>query len=115
MAFNLIRCSGLFEYLSSGLESAVSTYQYALDYIKGRQAERGHESEIIWIELASIMYYHSTKGVGGYKLSLFRQTLEQALQLFPNNTIFISFYIWNESKTKIYNRVNALFNMSLKK
>jgi hypothetical protein len=97
------------------LESAISTYQHVLDYITGRQAERGYESEIIWIELASLIYYHSTKGIGGYKPSLLRIKLEEALQLFPNNTIFVSFYVWNESKTKIYNRVNDLFNTSVKR
>jgi hypothetical protein len=42
-----------------------------------------------------------------------RQTMERALILFPNNTIFLAFYIWNESKTKINNRVQKLLNTML--
>lgn len=114
-AFNIVGCSGLFEYLSSGLESACLIYEHALDYINARQADRGYESEIIWIEYAELLYRHSAnKEVGGYKPAILRDAMERALKLFPNNTIFLSFYIWNESKTKIHNRVHQLLNKTLK-
>lgn len=114
-AFYSVGCSGLFEYLSSGLESACLIYEHALDYIKARQAERGYESEIIWIEYAALLYQHSTnRDVGGYRPTILRDAMERALNLFPNNTIFLSFYIWNESKTKIHNRVHQLLNRTLK-
>ncbi|KAG2202419.1 hypothetical protein INT47_008890 [Mucor saturninus] len=114
-AFYSVGCAGLFEYLSSGLESACLIYEHALDYIKARQAERGYESEIIWIEYAALLYRHSTnRDVGGYRPTILRNAMERALILFPNNTIFLSFYIWNESKTKIHNRVHQLLNRTLK-
>jgi hypothetical protein len=113
VAFHITRCYGLFEYLSSGLDSACSIYEHTLDYITGRQAERGYESEIIWIEYATLLYHHSINNSGGYKPSILRDAMERALKLFPNNTIFLAFYIWNESKTKMYNRVHQLLNKSL--
>ncbi|KAG2234395.1 hypothetical protein INT48_003622 [Thamnidium elegans] len=80
-----------------------------------RQAERGYESEMVWIEYAGLLYRHaSNKDTGGYKASVLRDAMEHALKLFPNNTMFLSFYIWNESKTKIYNRVHDLLNKSLR-
>ncbi|KAK4511241.1 uncharacterized protein ATC70_012455 [Mucor velutinosus] len=114
IAINMVACCGLFEYLSSGLDSACLVYQRALDYIKERQAERGYESEMVWIDYATLLYSHATTSTS-YKPGLLRQAMEQALTLFPNNTIFLGFYIWNESKTKIFNRVQHLLNDAVKK
>ncbi|KAI7908306.1 NRDE-2, necessary for RNA interference-domain-containing protein [Cokeromyces recurvatus] len=113
-ALNMISCAALFEYLSSGLDSACSIYEHALEYIKERQAERGYASEAIWIEYAGLLYYHFTTEKM-YKPRVLRYAMERALSLFPNNTIFLAFYIWNESKTKIYNRVQHLLNDALNK
>ena len=112
----LVSCSALFEYLSSGLDSACLVYERALEYIKSRQAERGYESEMIWIEYAGFLYNHATNRSDGlgHKPGLLRQLMERAIDLFPNNTMFLSFYIWNETKTKIMNRVQTLFNKTLK-
>ncbi|CAO0790696.1 unnamed protein product [Mucor circinelloides] len=114
IAIHMVGCCGLFEYLSSGLESACLVYQHALDYIKERQAERGYESEMVWVEYATLLYRHATTSTS-YKPGLLRQAMEQALALFPNNTIFLGFYIWNESKTKIFNRVQHMLNDAVKK
>jgi hypothetical protein len=106
----------LFEYLSSGLDSACLIYERALGYIRERQAERGYESEMIWADYASLLYRDASSTMNsGYKPGMLRQTMERALALFPNNTMFLSFYIWNESKTKIYNRVQHLLNDILNK
>ncbi|KAI8647113.1 NRDE-2, necessary for RNA interference-domain-containing protein [Parasitella parasitica] len=113
IAINMVGCSALFEYLSSGLDSACLVYQHALDYIKDRQAERGYEAEVVWIDYATLLYRHATTNTS-YKPGLLRQAMEHALALFPNNTIFLAFYIWNESKTKIYNRVQHLLNDAVK-
>ncbi|KAL9542170.1 hypothetical protein MBANPS3_008745 [Mucor bainieri] len=114
IAINMVACCGLFEYLSSGLDSACLVYQRALDYIKERQAERGYESEMVWTDYATLLYRHATTS-SSYKPGLLRQAMEQALALFPNNTIFLGFYMWNESKTKIFNRVQHLLNDAVKK
>ncbi|KAF1799857.1 NRDE-2, necessary for RNA interference-domain-containing protein [Mucor lusitanicus] len=114
IAINMVACCGLFEYLSSGLDSACLVYQRALDYIKERRAERGYESEMVWIDYATLLYRHATTS-SSYKPGLLRHAMEQALALFPNNTIFLGFYMWNESKTKIFNRVQHLLNDAVKK
>lgn len=114
IALNMVACCGLFEYLSSGLDSACLVYQHALDYIKERQAERGYESETMWIDYATLLYRHATTS-SSYKPGILRQAMEQALALFPNNTIFLGFYMWNESKTKLFNRVQHLLNDAVKK
>ncbi|CEP11433.1 hypothetical protein [Parasitella parasitica] len=114
IAVSMVGCSALFEYLSSGLDSACLVYRHALDYIKDRQAERGYESEVVWIDYATLLYRHAATSTS-YKPGSLRQAMEHALALFPNNTIFLAFYIWNESKTKIYNRVQHLLNDAVRK
>ncbi|KAG1083709.1 hypothetical protein G6F42_022106 [Rhizopus arrhizus] len=69
---------------------------------------------MVWVEYATLLYRHATTSTS-YKPGLLRQAMEQALALFPNNTIFLGFYIWNESKTKIFNRVQHMLNDAVKK
>ncbi|KAI8972712.1 NRDE-2, necessary for RNA interference-domain-containing protein [Pilobolus umbonatus] len=113
-AFSIISCYALFEYLSTGITNALTVYENALSFIQDNQAERGYESEIVWVEYAWLLYRHANNK-GGYKVNEFRKTMERALTLFPNNTIFISLFVWNESKSKFYNRVQTLFNNALRK
>ncbi|KAI8968975.1 NRDE-2, necessary for RNA interference-domain-containing protein [Mycotypha africana] len=120
-AINFTRCYALFEYLSGGLDSACLIYEHALKYLVESKAEKGYESEMIWIDYATLVYQHArnvtiksgNSGDDLYKPSRLRQLMERALALFPNNTIFLSFYIWNESRTKIYNRVQQLLSNAL--
>ncbi|KAI8051900.1 NRDE-2, necessary for RNA interference-domain-containing protein [Gilbertella persicaria] len=111
-AFYTIVCCGLFEYLSSGISSAQVVYEHALEYIRERHAERGYAAEMLWTEYATLLYHHALSQT--HKASAIRTAMERALALFPNNTMFLSFYVWNESKTKIYNRVQHLLNDKLK-
>ena len=114
---NMVVCSALFEYLSSGLENACKVFDRTLDYIKERKAERGYVSELVMTEYANLLYQHTKyhQLEGGFQPRMMRRKMEQAIQLFPNNTMFFSFYIWNESRAKVFNRVQALFNTVLSK
>ncbi|KAG0944610.1 hypothetical protein G6F29_004478 [Rhizopus arrhizus] len=117
VGISLVVCSALFEYLSSGLDHACRVFERALDYIKERQAERGYVSEIIMTEYANILYRHTKyhQFEGGFQPRIMRGVMERSIQLFPNNTMFFAFYIWNESRAKVFNRVQKLFNDSLSK
>lgn len=117
VGISLVICSALFEYLSSGLDHACRVFERALDYIKERQAERGYVSEIIMTEYANMLYRHAKyhQFEGGFQPRIMRGVMERSIQLFPNNTMFFAFYIWNESRAKVFNRVQKLFNDSLSK
>ncbi|KAF7728244.1 hypothetical protein EC973_006525 [Apophysomyces ossiformis] len=108
-------CYGLFEYLTVGITSACAIYERVFSYIEERRAERGFTSETMWIAYAELLYRHAARGYGGYKPTLLRNAMERALSLFPNNTVFLSLYIWNEKRTKIRNRVRTLFSQALDK
>ncbi|KAI7885758.1 DUF1740-domain-containing protein [Lichtheimia hyalospora FSU 10163] len=106
-------CYALLQYITRGVEAASEVYERGLEYIKERQAERGFESEVLWVAYARLLYQHAVEGGIGYKPSQMRVLLERALALFPNNTIFISLHVWNETRTKIYNRVRKFFTQAL--
>ncbi|KAI9025805.1 NRDE-2, necessary for RNA interference-domain-containing protein, partial [Phycomyces nitens] len=108
-------CYALFEYLTFGLEAACAVYEQALLYIKDHQAERGFASETMWIAYAELLYRHATRGYGGHKPIILREAMERALQLFPNNTLFLGLFIWNEARTRIHNRVRNFFGLALDK
>ncbi|KAG0177112.1 hypothetical protein DFQ28_006393 [Apophysomyces sp. BC1034] len=108
-------CYALFEYLTVGIESASAVYERVLSYIQNRRAERGFSCETMWIAYAELLYRHATRGYGGYKPTLLRNAMERALALFPNNTVFLSLFIWNEKRTKICNRVRTFFSQALDK
>ncbi|KAI8876533.1 DUF1740-domain-containing protein [Backusella circina FSU 941] len=116
-AHDIILCSASFEYLSCGIEEASRVYEHALKYLKERHADRSYASETLWIEYARLHYHHAIKQTTsfGYQPQVVRSILLQALELYPNNTIFIALHAWNESRTKIYSRVKTFFDNSLKK
>ncbi|RCH97051.1 hypothetical protein CU098_008002, partial [Rhizopus stolonifer] len=116
-AINLVACSALFEYLSSDLDYACKVFERAIEYIKERKAERGYASEMIMTEYAHLLYRHTKYHPfeGGFQPRIMRSVVEKSIELFPNNTMFFAFYIWNESRAKVFNRVQKLFNGSLTK
>ncbi|KAI9313832.1 NRDE-2, necessary for RNA interference-domain-containing protein [Dichotomocladium elegans] len=114
VAHHYVVCYALFQYLTRGIDAASAVYESSLDYIQERQAERGFESEILWVSYVRTLYRHATTGGVGYRPAQLRIVLERALKLFPNNTVFIALFVWNETRTKIYNRVRNVFTSSLK-
>jgi hypothetical protein len=49
-----------------------------------------------------------------FKSSVLRQVLENALNLFPHNSLFWTLYGWNEGSTKIENRFRRFLNVKIK-
>lgn len=95
------------------MAAACRVYDTALEYIRDRQAERGFESEMLWVSKVCFLYRHAISGQDIHQPDEMRNTLEKAFSLFPNNTIFIGIYAWNESRLRIMNRVRAMFARSL--
>lgn len=114
-AYHYHACYALFQYLTQGIDAGSEVYEQLLQYIQERHAERGFESESIWVSYAELLYRHATNGFGGYKPGQLRKILERAVALFPNNTIFLGLFIWNEARTKLYNRVRIHFTKALER
>ncbi|KAI8088685.1 NRDE-2, necessary for RNA interference-domain-containing protein [Halteromyces radiatus] len=116
MAYESLVCYGLFVYLVDSIDSAVQVYEDLLDYLRQHHIERGFFSEKVWVAYVELLHRHSTKRKeNGYRPGLLRQACSSGLELFPNNTILLGLFMWNESRTWIYNRVQDFFTRNLER
>lgn len=113
MAYELLQCHALFEYLVRGVDAAGQVYQQVFDYLTENQIDRSFISEKIWVSHVELLYQHTIRKDSGFQPGKLRQATKQGLALFPNNTILLGLFIWNESKTWIYNRVQDFFATTL--
>ncbi|OZJ02841.1 hypothetical protein BZG36_03228 [Bifiguratus adelaidae] len=97
----------LFEYLANGIMAASKIFDWVLDVYKERKVERSIDAEELCMAYAKLLYHHQTTSKS-YQPKVLRSVLEMALVSFPNNTAFLSLYVWNESRTKIEGRVRTL-------
>ncbi|KAI8340046.1 NRDE-2, necessary for RNA interference-domain-containing protein [Chlamydoabsidia padenii] len=113
IAYESLVCHALFEYLVNGVDGASQVYQQIFDYLSENHIDRGFISEKIRVSHVELLYHHAIRNNSGYQPSKLRHATKHGLALFPNNTILLGLFIWNESKTWIYNRVQGLFATSL--
>lgn len=94
--------SALFTYLTRGINA---TQDILLQHIR-RLPPGSAQAEDAFQLLTKILFEHSSRYPG--PASLMRDVLELAIASFPNNTSFLSLYIWSESRGSIYGRVQKL-------
>lgn len=107
--FNDIRA--LLEYLSEGpkLDAALTVYDEFVLELERRSVARTFPGihELCLCRKARLVYLNSITAKAFKPITL-RSTLEAALGIFPQNTAFLSLYSWNESRTKIENRLRTI-------
>ncbi|KAI9286695.1 NRDE-2, necessary for RNA interference-domain-containing protein [Umbelopsis sp. AD052] len=113
-AYQYFVCQGLFEYLTQGVEAACDVFEGLWKYYTDRGVERSIDNEMLLVAYGRMLYRHSSKR-GGYKPSVMRDMLTRSLELFPNNTILLSLFMWNEARTKIENRVRQHLNQAIER
>lgn len=59
------------------------------------------------LQFSARLLWHHVR-TGPFRPALTRFRMEEALQVFPQNTIFLSLYAWNESRARIDDRVRAM-------
>lgn len=59
------------------------------------------------LQFSARLLWHHVR-TGPFRPALVRLQMEEALYLFPRNTIFLSLYAWNESRARIDDRVRAM-------
>lgn len=94
--------------LTQNLDAAVIIYQDIIKSVQKRASNSVLE-EIIHQQLARKVYHFAITS-RSFKPSLLRLILEDALKLFPLNTLLISLYAWNEARTKIENRTRRFIS-----
>lgn len=107
--FNDIRA--LLEYLgeSLNLDAALTVYDEFASELERRSVARTFPEihELCLSRKARLVYLNSISAKSFKPIAL-RSTLEAALGIFPQNTAFLSLYSWNESRTKIENRLRTV-------
>ncbi|KAI6246263.1 Nuclear exosome regulator NRDE2 [Erysiphe necator] len=109
-------CLALLEYLSSfprqdtslelqgNIKNALKLYTSISQILHENKQRKSHE--ILLQSASRLLFYHCR--CGSYSPAFVREYLSDFLQKFPQNTIFISFYSWNESRLRIDDRVRYL-------
>src|SRR4051812_21833589 len=100
--------------MSQGVSAACVVFDTALAALEMRGAGRSIDAESIYIAYAKLLYRHTTSGEA-FKPRLLGSVLDKALEMFPNNTILMSLFLWNEARTKIEGRVRRFLNQILER
>lgn len=93
---------GLYSYLTGDVEQFCSTFSEALENLE----LRGEKSEDVWQAYCHILHLHTQQHASPARL--LRDTLETALERYPNNTQFLSLYLSTQLGHKIHGRVQRL-------
>ena len=104
-----IDCLVLFAYLksSSSLSAATSTFQSNVQRLANYTPSSSPAQEMIHQSFARLLYHHVTHHQF-VKPSDVRSFLTESIRLFPQNTIFLSLYAWNETRFRIDDRVRSI-------
>lgn len=109
VVYNEVRA--LLEYLSRDQDviATLSIYDSLIQELERRDLTGPLSAvhELCLMSKARLLYHHATTGKM-FKMKVMRDALEKALARFPNNSIFLGLYAWNEGRTKIENRVRTL-------
>jgi hypothetical protein len=88
--------------ISSAFDSCASFSQILVN--RNLTGDTSHE---LFLQSAACLLLHHAR-IGPFRPALIREHLIHFLKLFPQNTIFLSLYAWNESRLKIDNRVRNI-------
>ena len=111
-------CLALLEYLTSAssnetqssaqgdITSALSVFMAFSQTLTDRHLVNTTSHELLLQSATRLLYHHAR--IGPFRPALLRQHLTHFIVLFPQNTIFLSLYTWNESRLRIDNRVRNI-------
>lgn len=88
----------LFEYLSRNLPAAADVLERHLFRLDCAGATGSAEHEEALAMYAKLLHRHMLFG-GGYRPAQLRNVLERAIQQFPNDTLFLSLFYYNERES----------------
>nr|KMM71468.1 hypothetical protein CPAG_07775 [Coccidioides posadasii RMSCC 3488] len=107
-------CLALLHYLTRTfeIESALSIYRAAEERLKDSHLEQTPLAELLHQSKAKLLWYHVSNTMK-YKPALVREELSNSLSLFPNNSIFLSIFAYNESRFRIDDRVRLILRQHI--
>ncbi|TVY42146.1 Protein NRDE2-like protein [Lachnellula subtilissima] len=111
-------CLAMFEYLTANssqepqselqgdIATALACYEKISNTLTNRNLSQSPSHELLLQSAARLLYHHAR--VGPFRPVLLRERLSHFIILFPQNTMFLSLYTWNESRLRIDNRVRNI-------
>lgn len=99
----------MFEYLTVGLEASCEIFQKSLQLFK--EGDKMHED--ILVAYGKLVQRHSIQHPT--PPGILRNILLNALDIYPNNYLFINLFIDNEARSQMANRIRTFFSESLTK
>ncbi|KAH0541960.1 hypothetical protein FGG08_003592 [Glutinoglossum americanum] len=108
-AVYFVECSAILEYLhrSRDADAAVAIFQKASDSFDKQGLAGCIAQELLHHGKARLLHFHATMS-RSFKPSLLRDELAESIKMFPQNTIFLSLFSWNETRSRIDDRVRSI-------
>lgn len=101
-------CLALFQYLmEKSFEAALGVYASAVLKLRELLAEeemKAFTAELLHQARARLVHFHIERK-GKFKPSQIHSLLKESTFLFHHNTIFLSLFMWNESRFPIFDRI----------
>ena len=99
----------LLSYLTSSqsLSATQSTFSTQLTALSTHFQPTPLPHELLHQSFARLLHHHATH-IPLFKPATIREALAISIALFPQNTIFLSLYAWNESRFRIDDRVRSI-------
>lgn len=104
-----IECMILFAYLRNvaSVSAASSALKSNIALLSTHVSSSSSNHEYLHQSFARLLYYHATH-THIFKPSDIRSILAENINQFPQNTIFLSLYAWNEARFRISDRVRSI-------
>lgn len=103
---SLVFALALLEYATTGIEAAQQVIQQQIAHLRHEGLHSAEEEEAHAL-CAKICYRHMQTATL-FRPGLMRAGLENAIDHFPRNSIFLSLYLHNEARSRIENRVRGM-------
>ena len=88
------------------LENALLVYERAFKTLSHRGRKWEVYLELLHQSRARLLYHHAVTS-RLYRPALLREELARSIELYPQNTIFMSLYAWNEARFRVNDRVRS--------
>lgn len=94
------------------LSEALEVYDNAEQRLEPQKQDRAAFLEPVHQAKARLLYHHTIEN-RVYKPAQVREELYKSVLLFPQNTIFLSLFAFNEARFRIENRVRSLLTRQI--
>ncbi|KAI9817339.1 MAG: hypothetical protein M1826_001621 [Phylliscum demangeonii] len=94
-------------YQNRAIDKAVAEYRRAAKWLAHRPSEARSTLELLHQAKARLLYHHAVNS-HYFRPALLREEFAESIKQFPQNTIFLSLYAWNEARFRIDDRVRSM-------